>query len=40
MKNEAVDTFIEEVQKGYQEKCHKKAEIYVVDIGDGAHRLS
>lgn len=40
VKNEAVDTFIEEVQKGYQEKCHKKAEIYVVDIGDGAHRLS
>ena len=40
VKNEAVDTFIGEVQKGYQEKCHKNAEIYVVDIGDGAHRLS
>ncbi len=39
VKNDAVDTFIETVKKGYQDKCHKTAEFYVVEIGDGAHRL-
>ena len=40
VKNDAVDTFIDTVKKGYKDKCHKTAEFYVVEVGDGAHRLA
>lgn len=40
VKNEAVDTFIETIGKKYKEKVGHEAEFYVVDIGDGAHKLS
>lgn len=40
VKNDTVDAFIEEIGKAYTEKAGHKAEFYVVDIGDGAHRLS
>lgn len=40
VKKDAVDTFIEQVGKGYLEKTGHTAEFYVVDIGEGAHRLS
>jgi len=36
MKNDAVDAFISEIGKTYQEKVGHEAEFYVVDIGDGA----
>jgi len=39
VKNEAVDAFIEALDKPYEEKTGHKAEFYVVDIGDGARRL-
>lgn len=39
VKNEAVDTFIEEIGKAYLEKVGHEAEFYVVDIGDGAGKL-
>lgn len=39
VKNEAVDTFMEQVGKTYQEKTGNTAEFYVVDIGEGAGRL-
>ncbi len=40
VKNDAVDTFKEKIGKSYAEKVGHEAEFYVVDIGDGAHRLS
>lgn len=40
VKNEAVDTFVNEIGKAYLEKVGHKAEFYVVNIGDGAGRLS
>lgn len=40
VKNEAVDTFVNEIGKAYLEKVGHRAEFYVVDIGDGAGRLS
>ncbi len=40
VKNDAVDSFIENVGKGYKEKCDIEAEFYVVEIGDGARVLS
>ena len=40
VKNDAVDAFVENVGKGYKEKCDIDAEFYVVDIGDGARVLS
>lgn len=40
VKNDAVDTFIETVKNGYREACGMDAEFYVVEIGDGAHRLA
>ena len=40
VKNDAVDTFIEEIGKAYKEKVGHEAEFYVVDIGDGAMKLS
>ena len=40
VKNDAVDTFIEKVGNGYKEQTGNTAEYYVVEVGDGAHRLS
>lgn len=40
VKNDVVDTFKKEIGKAYAEKVGHEAEFYVVDIGDGAHRLS
>ena len=39
VKNDAVDTFVEEIGKAYLEKVGHEAEFYVVDIGDGAGKL-
>lgn len=39
VKEDTVDTFIETLGKTYKEKTGHEAEFYVVDIGDGAHRL-
>lgn len=36
VKNDAVDTFIQEVGKAYEEKIGYKADFYVVEIGAGA----
>ena len=38
VKKESVDLFIQTLDKAYTEKTGIKAEFYVVDIGDGAHR--
>lgn len=40
VKNDAVDTFIEKVGNRYKEQTGNTAEFYVVEVGDGAHRLS
>ena len=40
VKNDAVNTFIEKVGNGYKEQTGNTAEFYVVEVGDGAHRLS
>ena len=40
VENDAVERFREEILSGYKEKCGKTAEIYVVDVGEGARRLS
>ncbi len=40
VKNDAVDTFIEQVGKAYQEKIGYAADFYVVEIGDGPVRLA
>ncbi len=40
VKNDAVDTFMEEVGKGYKEKTGIDAEFYVVEIGEGAGRTA
>ena len=40
VKNDAVDNFIEIIGKQYKEKVGHEAEFYVVDIGDGARKLS
>ncbi len=39
VKNDAVDTFISQIGKTYQEKVGHEAEFYVVDIGDGAQAI-
>ena len=39
VKNDAVDHFVSNIQAAYQEKVGHEAEVYVVDIGDGAHAL-
>lgn len=39
VKNDAVDTFINEIGKVYKEKVGHEAEFYTVDIGDGASRI-
>ncbi len=40
VKNNAVDQFVETIGTAYEEKVGHKAEFYVVDIGNGAGRLS
>ena len=40
VKKDAVDDFIEKVGEGYQARTGHRAEFYVVDVGEGAHRLS
>lgn len=40
VKNDAVDTFKEKVLPAYKEKTGIDAEVYVVEIGDGARRLA
>ena len=40
IKNDTVDTFVNEIGKAYEEKVGHKAEFYIVDIGDGAHKLN
>ena len=39
VKNDAVETFVEQVGKGYKEQTGHEAEFYVVEVGDGARRL-
>ncbi len=39
VRDEAVDTFKEKVGAAYQERVGKKADFYVVEIGDGPRRL-
>ena len=39
VKNDAVDTFIDQVGAGYKAKTGREAEFYVVEIGDGARVL-
>ena len=40
VKNDAIDTFIGEIGPVYEKETGHKAEFYIVDIGDGAHKLS
>ncbi len=40
VKDEAVDTFIEEVGKAYKDKIGYAADFYVVEIGDGPRKLA
>ena len=40
VKDEAVDTFIEQVGKVYKEKIGYAADFYVVEIGDGPQKLA
>lgn len=40
VKNEAVEEFIRTIGTEYKKKVGHEAEFYVVDLGDGAHRLS
>ena len=40
VKNDAVDTFINTVGEKYKEAVGHEAEFYVVDIGDGAHKIA
>ncbi len=40
VKNDAVEEFIRIIGREYKKKVGHEAEFYVVDLGDGAHRLS
>lgn len=40
VKNDAVESFIEKVGEGYRARTGHAAEFHVVDVGEGAHRLS
>ena len=40
VKNDAVESFIEKVGEGYRARTGHAAEFYVVDVGEGARRLS
>ncbi len=39
VKDEAIDTFKEKVEKAYEEKTGKTAEFYIVEVGDGPYIL-
>ena len=39
VKDEAIDTFIDQVGKAYKEKIGYAADFYVVEIGDGPQTL-
>lgn len=39
VKDEAIDTFTEQLRKAYEEKTGKTAEFYIVEIGDGPYIL-
>ena len=39
VKDEAIDTFIEQVGKAYEAKIGYAADFYVVEIGDGPKKL-
>lgn len=39
VKEEAIDTFQEQVEKAYEEKTGKAAEFYIVEVGDGPYIL-
>lgn len=39
VKNDTVEKFVDEIGKAYEEKVGRKAEFYVVDIGDGAKAI-
>ena len=39
VREEAIPTFIEQVGKAYTEKTGLKADFYIAEIGDGAHRV-
>lgn len=39
VKKDAVESFIDMVGKGYREQTGHEAEFYVVDVGEGAHRI-
>ena len=39
VKDEAIDTFIEQVGKAYKEKIGYAADFYVVEIGDGPYKI-
>ena len=39
VKDEAIDTFKEQLEKAYEEKTGKTAEFYIVEIGDGPYIL-
>lgn len=39
VKDEAIDTFKEQVEKAYEEKTGKTAEFYIVEVGDGPYIL-
>ena len=40
VKNDAIDTFTEKIGPAYEKATGHKAEFYIVDIGDGAHKMS
>lgn len=40
VRDEAIDTFIEKVGAEYTEKTGLKADFYIAEIGDGAHRIN
>ena len=39
VRDEAISTFVEQVGKEYTEKTGLKADFYIAEIGDGAHRV-
>lgn len=40
VKNDAVDTFVENIKREYPERTGQEAEIYFANIGDGARKLN
>lgn len=40
VRNEAIDTFTEKIGPVYEKETGHQPEFYIVDIGDGAHKLS